>query len=184
VSRKATPLRSFYKGNVHIRMEEEMTLLTLPKKVEARLREEAEKAGVSEEELVLEALSKFLNEPFDPETRSELHLKLSEKYLKDAEEFLAKEDYVQASEKAWGAASQIVKALAAREGRGLRSHGELHKQVAKIARETKDEEIRSLWQSAGMLHQNFYENWLPPEMVEGNVKDVKRFVEKLRQLLK
>jgi hypothetical protein len=35
-----------------------------------------------------------------------------------------------------------------------------------------------------MLHQNFYENWLPPEMVEGNVKDVKKFVEKLRQLLK
>jgi hypothetical protein len=75
-------------------MEEKINLFTLPKKVEAKLREEAEKVGVSEEELVLEALLKFLNETLDPETKSELHLKLSEKYLKDAEEFLAKEDYV------------------------------------------------------------------------------------------
>ena len=52
-----------------------MTLLTLPKKVEARLREEAEKAGVSEEELVLEALSKFLNEP--PTRRRSLSFTLS-----------------------------------------------------------------------------------------------------------
>jgi metal-responsive CopG/Arc/MetJ family transcriptional regulator len=35
-----------------------------------------------------------------------------------------------------------------------------------------------------MLHQNFYENCLPPEMVEGNIKDVKKLVEKLRRLLK
>ena len=80
------------------------------------------KTGVSEEELMLEALSKILNEPLDPETGVETHLKLSEKYMKDAEEFLAKKDYVQASEKAWGAAAQIVKALAAKEGKELRSH--------------------------------------------------------------
>jgi len=89
--------------------------IILPKRVEKRLKEEAEKTGVSEEELVLEALSKILNEPLDPETRVETHLKLSEKYMKDAEDFSLKKDYVQASEKAWGAASQIVKALAAKE---------------------------------------------------------------------
>jgi PaREP1/PaREP8 domain containing family protein len=61
--------------------------------------------------------------------------------------------------------------------------GELHREVVKIAAETGDEEVRMLWQSAGMLHQNFYENWLPREMVEGNIKDVKRFVEKLRKIL-
>jgi hypothetical protein len=38
-----------------------------------------------------------------------------------------------------------------------------------------------LWQSAIALHQNFYENWLPPEMVEKNVEDVKKFVNKLRR---
>jgi hypothetical protein len=158
--------------------------LVLPKRIEERLKEESRRTGASEEELIVEALSKMFGEPLNPEARVEIHLKLSEKYMMEAEEFLRRRDLVQASEKAWRAASQIVKALAAREGRELRSHGELHRQAAKIAGETGDEEIRILWQSAGMLHQNFYENWLPPEMVEGNIKDVKKLVEKLRHLLK
>jgi len=41
-----------------------------------------------------------------------------------------------------------------------------------------------LWQSAGMLHQNFYENWLPREIVEANIEDVMKFVEKMKRLLK
>jgi hypothetical protein len=160
-----------------------LTSIVLPKRIEKRLREESEKTGVSEEELVLEALSKVLNEPLDPETRVETHLKLSEKYMKDAEDFLSKKDYVQASEKAWGAAAQIVKALATRRGVDLRSHGELHREVIKVAKEAGDDEIRLLWQSAISLHQNFYENWLPPEMVEENIEDVKKFVGKFKHLL-
>ena len=100
-------------------------MIVLPKKIERKLKEEAERTGVSEEELVLEALSKALNEPLDPEARLEVHLKLSEKYMREAEDLLAKGDYARASEKAWGAAAQIVKALAAREGKEIRSHREL-----------------------------------------------------------
>ena len=92
-----------------------MSSIILLKKIEKRLKEESEKTGISEEELLLEALSKILNEPLDPETKVEIHLKLSEKYIKDAEDFLTKKDYVQASEKAWDAAAQIVKALAAKK---------------------------------------------------------------------
>jgi predicted DNA-binding protein len=44
-------------------------LIVLPKKIEKRLKEESEKTGVSEEEIILEALSKALNEPLDPETK-------------------------------------------------------------------------------------------------------------------
>jgi uncharacterized protein (UPF0332 family) len=160
-----------------------LTSIVLPKRIKKRLKEESEKTGVSEEELVLEALSKILNEPLDPETRVEVHLKLSEKYMKDAEDFLSKKDYAQASEKAWGAAAQIVKALAIRGGVELRSHGELHKEVIKVAKESMDDEVRLLWQSAISLHQNFYENWLPPEMVEKNIEDMKKFVDKFKHLL-
>ncbi len=78
-----------------------MVSLQLPKKIEKKLKEEVERTGISEEELIIEALSKFLNEPIDPETKAEIHLKLSEKYLRNAEEFLTKKDLVQASEKAW-----------------------------------------------------------------------------------
>jgi len=34
---------------------------------------------------------------YDPEARAELHLKLCEKYMREAEELLEKKDYVQAS---------------------------------------------------------------------------------------
>jgi len=116
-------------------------------------------------------------------TIAETHLKLCEKYLREGEELLKKKDYVQASEKFWGSASQMVKALAAESGSELRSHGELHTFIARLERESGDPEIRRLWQSAGMLHQNFYENWLPPEMVGENAKDVKKLVEKLKKLM-
>jgi len=157
--------------------------IVLPKKIEKRLKEESERTGVSEEELVLEALSRFLNEPLDPETRVEIHLKLSEKYMRDAEDFLSKKDYVQASERAWGATAQMVKALAAKRGVELRGRGELHREVIRVAKEAGDYEIRLLWQSAIALHQNFYENWLPIEMVDKNIEDVKKLLDKLRRLL-
>jgi hypothetical protein len=154
--------------------------LVLPKKIEKKLKEEAEKTGISEEELIIEALSKFLNEPIDLETKAEIYLKLSEKYLRDSEEFLTKKDLVQASEKAWGAAAQIVKALAAKEGKELRSHGELHRYVAELSKEKGDREIMKFWFSATSLHQNFYENWFPEEAVRSAVEDVKNFIEKLK----
>jgi HEPN domain-containing protein len=152
------------------------------KKIERRLKEEAERRGASEEELIFKILSEALNEPLDPDELVEIHLKLSEKYMREAEDLLAKGDYAQASEKAWGAAAQIVKALAAREGKEIRSHRELNEEVSRISKGTGDDEIRALWQSAAALHQNSYENWLPPDMVEGNIRDVKKFVEKMRKL--
>jgi len=158
-------------------------LEVLSKKLFERLLEEARKRDMSVEELIAESLLKVLNISLDPSDKVELHLKLCEKYLREAEDFLSRKDYVQASEKGWGAATQIVKALAAKEGRELRSHGELHKEVIRIVKETGDDEIRLLWQSAIALHQNFYENWLPLEMVEKNIGDIKKLVEKLKKLL-
>ena len=160
-----------------------MISLVLPKKIEKKLKEEVKRTGISEEELMIEALSKFLNEPLNPETKAEIHLKLSEKYLRDAEEFLIKKDFVQASEKAWEAAAQIVKASAVKEGKELRSHGELYRYVAELSKEKGDKEIMKLWFSATSLHQNFYENWFPEEAVRIAVEDVKNFIEKLRKFL-
>ena len=158
-------------------------MIVLPKKIERKLKEEAERTGVSEEELVLEALSKALNEPLDPEARLEVHLKLSEKYMREAEDLLAKGDYAQASEKAWGAAAQIVKALAAREGKELRSHASLWEYVDELAEKLGEIELRHLWGRANNLHQNFYENWMPARDVRLAVNDVKMFVERLKAIL-
>lgn len=53
------------------------------------------------------------------------HLNLNNKYLKEAEKLIEKEDYVQASEKLWGACAEIVKAVAEKRGKHLRTHGDL-----------------------------------------------------------
>ena len=148
--------------------------LDLPEKVLSELERKAKAENTSVEGLIADALAAFLD---DPEAEEEMHLKLSEKYLREAEEFLSNGDLVQASEKGWGAASQAVKAAAARRGIRLGSHGELHRFVSELAK--GEEGIRRLWQSAGMLHQNFYENWLPEDMVAGNIGDVRELVMRL-----
>jgi len=137
--------------------------------------------ALPEEMIVGRAVIEFLKLK-DPETKAEIHENLSEKYMKDAEEFMKKGDYVQASEKAWGAASQMVKAVAAKNGLELRSHGELHKFVSKISKDRGDEEIRRLWRSAIVLHQNFYENWLPEDMVIDSIGDVRKLIKKLKTM--
>lgn len=157
--------------------------LDVPDELLSILEEKAKLEGKAVEELISDAIFSHYGID-DPKVKAEAHLKLCEKYLKEGGDFLAKEDYVQASEKFWGAASQMIKALATERGLGLRSHGELHAFVAKLEKESGDPDVRRLWQSATSLHQNFYENWLPPEMVEGNAEDVKKLIEKLRKLLK
>jgi len=140
----------------------------------------SESEGKTIEELISEAVFNRLN-IVDPEAKVELHLKLCEKYLHEAKDFLANKDYVQASEKAWGAASQMVKALAAKEDRELRSHAALWDYVDELAERLQDLELRHQWRTANALHRNFYESWMPPREVELSVKDITSFLEKLRK---
>jgi hypothetical protein len=83
--------------------------LILPKRIEKGLREECEKAGVSIEELALEALYKGLNEEIYPSDRTEVCVGLSEKYLRDADDLLARGDFIQACEKLWDSAAVMVR---------------------------------------------------------------------------
>jgi hypothetical protein len=156
--------------------------IALPKKVLEALERRSATEGRAVEEFISEAVLERLGIA-DPEAKAEFHLKLCEKYMREAEAFLEKKDYVQASGKAWGAASQMVKALAARDGRELRSHAALWDYVDELAEKLKDVELRHLWGRANNLRQNFYENWMPPREVELSVKDVKALLEKLRSVV-
>jgi hypothetical protein len=102
-------------------------------------------------------------------------MNLSEQFLRSAEELIAEADYVQASEKLWGAASQLVKAVAAKRRVELRSQSDLNRFVAELRSEANEPEIRRLWQIATSLHQNFSEAWLPADMVKDSVADIPRF---------
>jgi uncharacterized protein (UPF0332 family) len=155
--------------------------VAFPEKTLAELKRRAESEGKSLEEFIGEAVFKQLGTT-DPESKAELHLKLCEKYMREAEELLARKEYIQASEKAWGAASQMVKALAAKEGKELRSHASLWEYVDELAERLRDVELRHLWGRANNLHQNFYESWMPPREVEFSVRDVKTLLEKLKMI--
>ena len=109
--------------------------------------------------------------------------KKSRVYLTQAEEELARDDLCQASEKGWGAAASIVKAVASERRWGHRSHPALFRVVDRLTVETRDEELRTQFALAGMLHTNFYEGWLARPAVEAHLVKVTRFVERMEGLL-
>lgn len=103
-------------------------------------------------------------------------------FIEQALDELRAGDVVQASEKGWGAASQMVKAIAEARGWQHRSHAALFSAVDRISRETGQPEIRRLFDVASSLHVNFYENWKSAENVQGGLDDVRQLLEMLQPM--
>ena len=110
------------------------------------------------------------------------YTQLNGKFLIDAKTLLNKQDYVQASEKLWGATAQIIKAIAFKRGKHLRSHAAINKYIVQISRELGDKSILDYFSIANSLHQNFYEDWLAPETVIQNAKTIEKLIKKLKPL--
>ena len=102
--------------------------------------------------------------------------------LAQSEEELAQGDIRQASEKAWGAAAQIVKAVAQQRGWPHQRHAALFRVISSLAEETGDDQLRNLFQVANSLHTNFYENWDTADNVSAALGDVRLLVDKLAPL--
>lgn len=96
---------------------------------------------------------------------------------------LAAGDSRQASEKGWGAAAQIVKAVASRRGWEHHSHASLFGVVDRIEQETGDPTLQSLFAFANALHQNFYENFAGVRFVAEGLRGVADFVDRLDPLV-
>ena len=103
--------------------------------------------------------------------------------LAQAYEEFAKGDFVQASEKGWGATAQIVKAIAQERGWSHNSHRDLYQVVNALRHETGDAELATLFRAGSTLHVNFYENAYTGETVEDHLRDIERFVERAEGLL-
>src|SRR3990172_9226867 len=98
-------------------------------------------------------------------SRAEQYRRLNGKFLRDAEELLAEGDIVQASEKFWGAASEMVKAYAAKRGLKARTHADLWRIVIELDQERPGLGLHEDFLTAGYLHSNFYEDELLPASV-------------------
>ena len=90
---------------------------------------------------------------------------------------------MQASEKGWGAAAQIIKAVADDRGLEHSHHRLLIRLTHDLARETEDRDLRTLFGSANILHGNFYEDILNHEEVEEYLQDIAQFIDKVERLL-
>ena len=104
-------------------------------------------------------------------------------FLAQAHEELAKGDLPQASEKGWGAAAQMVKAIAEERGWRHFSHRDIMRAVDALSQQTGNPELAYLFAFAGYLHVNFYENAHSGGIIEGHLQQVERFVDKAEGLL-
>jgi len=153
--------------------------IVIPEGVARRVREEAEKLGLTPEEYILEVLTRNL----DPERGAREYIEAACSLIARAREELEKGDLRQASEKIWGACALAIKAHAlARKGRRLESHRELWIYKNDVAREL-GEWVKAVFRQADSMHKNFYEGLATREDVEETLEEVKRLVAAVRDAI-
>ena len=107
----------------------------------------------------------------------------SRRFLEQARRELREGDLAQASEKGWGAASQMVKAVAQSRGWQHDQHRLLLRAVTRLSEDHDDTEISDLLYVAQALHTNFYEGEMNEGAVTRALSQVARLVDKLEALL-
>ena len=115
-------------------------------------------------------------------TRADYHSETAGVFLAKAAGYLAEDDLLQASEKGWGAAAQMVKAVAEARGWAHSGHRQLFVAVDLLVKETGDEQLRVAFGLANVLHINFYDGLLPREDVEAYLAHIREFVGRLEEL--
>ena len=123
-----------------------------------------------------------MSSPNGRQQRVERHAATSLRLISQSQEEFEKEDLLQASEKAWGAAAHAMKAAA--ESRGWK-HGTrtlLFDVSARIADETGDPELFGLFKVASSLPYSFQEGWESEYTVQKSIERVQKLVEKMEAL--
>ena len=103
--------------------------------------------------------------------------------LPGARACLADGDLMQASEKGWGAAEQMVKAVAEHRGWEHATRGDLYQAVDRLAEELPGQRLQNLFRSADAIDQNSYGDDMPAAMVADGIDDVERFTAALESCL-
>ena len=108
------------------------------------------------------------------------HLPKAREYWSKWPRYLADGDLCQAGEKAWGAVSQLTKAVAAHRGWQHSDHDKLREAIRQIADESENPEpVRRGLIAADALHGNFYELFLDLPETELMLQDVATLSEAL-----
>ena len=115
---------------------------------------------------------------------AEQHLSISNQFLEHADDEFRRGDLLQASEKAWGAVSHHVNAIARQRGWPLGSHNHLMENAREIFSwdPANAAHYRRLLRSVEGLHANFYQAALDEESVGEGIEDAKELVRALAAL--
>ena len=105
-------------------------------------------------------------------------------FLAKGREYLAVGDLHQASEKGWGAAAHMVKAVAEAQGWTYDKHRDFTRVMNQASRLTGNDRLLDLQGRAGLLHENYYERkrFLDAEIIGKNIESVAELVELLAPL--
>ncbi|GAB6946267.1 PaREP1 family protein [Vulcanisaeta sp. JCM 16161] len=120
-------------------------------------------------------------EGLDPSRRVEVYMRLSEDYLRSAEELYARGDLAQAGEKYWGAVTALLNAIAESRGWEHHSRRDYDEVVERLYKEINDKSILVDFSMAERLHANFYHNFMSRENFEAHREAVLELIGKLRE---
>lgn len=147
----------------------------------------AKEKGIDVEDLLIQLIYSD-----DPEGEVKFRLEMAKKYMAEAEDYLKKGDPVQASEKAYKVAEEVVKALAEKfnlpEHQKAKSEGRWYTHLlvsasSKLSQKVGDW-VLSGWDAGYSLHVwGFHEAKLAVDDVVPRVEKVRKMLEESEKLL-
>ena len=105
-------------------------------------------------------------------------------FLGKAQEYLAAGDLHRASEKGWGAAAHMAKAVALTQGWPYQRHDQFHQVMNRARNLTGNDRLRLLHGRADVLHVNFYQlkDGLDRETIRADLSNIAEMLDILKPL--
>ena len=113
------------------------------------------------------------------------HVELARNFLERSKSYLARGDLHQASEKGWGAASHIIKAVAVANGWEYESHDQFENVVVNARQRYRQPGILDMSRAGEALHKNYYKRdlLLNANIISEDIQRVERMVNILQPSL-
>ena len=113
------------------------------------------------------------------------HVQLAREFLGRSKNYLADGDLHQASEKGWGAAAHIIKAVAAANGWEYEHHDHFSRVVMNARQRYRQPGLREMSRSAEALHVNYYKrrDLLNADLIREDIQEVENMVSVLGPLI-
>ena len=113
------------------------------------------------------------------------HVELAKDFLERSKSYLAQGDLHQASEKGWGAASHMVKAVAAANNWEYERHDDFDSVVINARQRYRQPILRQYGNSAHSLHRNYYKRslLLNATIIQEELGDIEKMMNILQPFL-